>query len=457
MSSSIHFSQLPRDVRQSIFEFLGHATDLTKVCNSWAILTRDTLEDFCRTEASRSLVSLGKSVTTQLERGKRAQYFDFFRRMNGILAKQLDKLDPDSRREICQSFQGSLSPKRTLLLHENILSLQCIFKVWKSQIRRQAGDDCPEVSTHKEMRQALRDEGERWRFKMVTKLDLSHQTLSCIPKELLSLKLVTELNLSHNQIGDLDENFSSAFTNLKALDLTGNPLDPEKYLPLATRLVEMNHLSAIKFENAAFNIILQHAAQERTALTKLWKACAKLIPDLPDSASTAQMRAAFVSEKEREKFLEVDALDLSGQWLSVLPREIFMLPNLEVLDISCNPLIELPSEITQLKKLETLNLKQTYIPRGVYPQVCEMLRECPSLSCVVHHDLDFKFKPKRRPGLQPLSLPNQLKDSPSPPRVGPMRPQPSPKAENRPDDFPLAPRTAWQAPANPPKSSCAIL
>lgn len=429
MSNSIQFGQLPRDVRQSVFEFAGHPTALVAVSKSWAgMLHNDTLEDFCFRETPAPFIPLRKAVAAERPRN----YFVFFHRMNNRLSKQLHELDPELRWEIFQKFKGSLSPERTIALHEEVVSIRCILSVWK-RIQSQAKEDLPEqLRTPKEMRQLLQDEGSLWRFKMVATLDLSRQNLSRIPQELFSLHHLSTLDLSNNQLTDLPKSFYSTFAQLQQLDLTNNPLDPNKYLEIATRLSEMNNLGVLKFDVPAFNIILQHAIQERSALYKVWRTLCNTTPSLPELGTIAEIREAFRSKACQQELLKIDSLDLSGCELTLLPSEIFELRNLEVLDLSFNPFTVLPSTIKQLAKLETLDLSSTHIPRGVYKPVSEMLRECPSLRVVRHHDQDFRFRPKRELAVHP----QPLSPSASPPN----------------------PRAAWQA--RPPAQSkfrCAIL
>src|ERR1700733_1458748 len=102
MTGSIHFNpsfrfdQLSWHDRRSIFEFAGHSTTLLSVCKGWAGLLSETLEDFCARETPSPFLNLRKVVTVKKSRN----YFAFFRRMNKHLSKQLNKLDPESRREI---------------------------------------------------------------------------------------------------------------------------------------------------------------------------------------------------------------------------------------------------------------------------------------------------------------------------------------------------------------------
>jgi Leucine-rich repeat (LRR) protein len=86
---------------------------------------------------------------------------------------------------------------------------------------------------------------------------------------------------------------------------------------------------------------------------------------------TGELYAQTGTESEESVFTDLKAaleykgqvkhLNLSGQKLKKIPKEVFEFPNLRTLDLSNNKITEIPKEIGLLTKLEQLNLTKNKI------------------------------------------------------------------------------------------------
>ena len=97
-------------------------------------------------------------------------------------------------------------------------------------------------------------------------------------------------------------------------------------------------------------------------------------------------------------------LDISFNYITVLPKEIGLLTNLRILLIGSNPISYLPEEIASLAKIEEMDIRNTKISE--VPLVISVLKEL--------FDLDWRDTPmatdfKRRYNLEPCDL-HGLKD-----------------------------------------------
>ena len=69
----------------------------------------------------------------------------------------------------------------------------------------------------------------------------------------------------------------------------------------------------------------------------------------------------------------VTTLDLASKGLTAVPREVFMLPNLQKLGLRDNHLTELPDDLERLEKLEVLNASKNQI--STFPRLPRNLKE----------------------------------------------------------------------------------
>lgn len=80
-----------------------------------------------------------------------------------------------------------------------------------------------------------------------------------------------------------------------------------------------------------------------------------------DSAALDTVRTYTSLESALRNPDKVYKLKLQKQGLSEIPKEVFLLKNLQVLDMSKNKIKVIPAEIGQLKNLEVLNLSKNRI------------------------------------------------------------------------------------------------
>ncbi|KAI6660052.1 hypothetical protein LOD99_14393 [Oopsacas minuta] len=179
-------------------------------------------------------------------------------------------------------------------------------------------------------------------------LDLSHNNLSTIPKQVRLLQNLIILNLSHNEIQVLPTELFTACTGLQHLDLSNNQLQT---LPIQfIRLSRLQHLDLS-------NNPLQHYAFRKAfeRLTKLQ------FLNLSDTGrcyldSQDQISGQQTNINNLQKLVCLRDLDLSHNQLTRIPTELFKLTNLRRLNLSYCELKDIPSSIETWIQLQTLDL-----------------------------------------------------------------------------------------------------
>lgn len=78
--------------------------------------------------------------------------------------------------------------------------------------------------------------GEIRQMSKLTQLDVSYNNMTGVPAELGQLSYLQTLNYSYNKIDNLPNELSNLKNNLKELDLTGNPLNPDKINKIKAQL-----------------------------------------------------------------------------------------------------------------------------------------------------------------------------------------------------------------------------
>ena len=224
----------------------------------------------------------------------------------------------------------------------------------------------------------------------VTKLDLSHNALTELPKWLsnlfpalarlnlasnnitklscspLELCCLKTLNLSRNKIKEIPKLFLRECHNLEELNVTDNSLRtlPESLAPF---------LAKLKILRAAGNKLAKEASPfVPRFILALWNlrvvdlARNELVQLPPPKAWSAEhIKELDVAENKIKKWTleegvgkwaSLERLDLRGNNLKRVPKGIGRLAELKALDLSANPLTYLPDEMGNLSKLWDLQL-----------------------------------------------------------------------------------------------------
>ena len=94
----------------------------------------------------------------------------------------------------------------------------------------------------------------------------------------------------------------------------------------------------------------------------------------------------------------LEALDLSGNQIAVIPADIAELQQLKVLDLSCNQLTELPEALGELKQLQKLVVRSNQLKR-----LPESLSQCRMLQSISIADNQFSELPAELDNLPKLA------------------------------------------------------
>jgi Leucine-rich repeat (LRR) protein len=237
----------------------------------------------------------------------------------------------------------------------------------------------------------------------LTTLNLSHNKIAHLPKEIGRLRSLTKLDISFNQIPEIPDTIGN-LSKLQELHLNHNKLttlpaslcklENLRHCPLEVNL--LTHVPAVlKIDGSSIaNLIFfdirgvrvesdEEARPETPAdpkreaafdLLSFFHAVARSNrPTLPEAANLlCKIRGDIFSQQKAvqawmrqnpEPLATVQLLTCSSVTFAQFPREIFQLRDLRYLHMSFCNLTELPDEIGTLSKLETLSLEGNSISR----------------------------------------------------------------------------------------------
>ena len=184
-------------------------------------------------------------------------------------------------------------------------------------------------------------------------LDLSHNSLTTIPKQIRILQSLIVLNISHNSIQVLPPELFTACTGLQHLDLSHNSL---RTLPV--QFIRLSRLQHLDISNNPLELYAFRKAFER--LTKLQylnlSSTGRCYSDPSDHTPGQQTNITNL-----HKLVCLKDLDLSHNYLSRIPTDLFKLTNLRRLNLSYCKLKDISSSIDAWTMLQTLDLSGNYI------------------------------------------------------------------------------------------------
>lgn len=160
-------------------------------------------------------------------------------------------------------------------------------------------------------------------FRMITVLDLSHNKLRNIPREIVGLKFLGQLNLSHNKIGAYpfgsqeSVNFPN-FLKLVYLDLSYNRITSLPFLQQYPHSIQ--RLSNLEALNLSYNAL----------------------PIIPASVLGLP---------------KLTTLDVSGNFIRAIPQDVACCYGLKFLSLRCNEITIIPPFIEYMTSLEMLDIK----------------------------------------------------------------------------------------------------
>lgn len=204
-------------------------------------------------------------------------------------------------------------------------------------------------------------------FPRMNKLILRGNNIRDIPDKTYNFRNIKEINLADNNIGRISPDFFKSCLSLEKIDLSRNLLET---LPTFTQST-MSRLSHVKLshnrleEKRPFYI-------PRSLLTipslQLVDLSSNRIAQMPDpqywsarglrDLSLADNRIHKINFTDKSKMFwpEISRLNLSGNNIEVLPKEIGGFDSLVSLDISHNKISEIPNEVGLLKNIFELSL-----------------------------------------------------------------------------------------------------
>ncbi|MBD2567292.1 COR domain-containing protein [Anabaena lutea] len=202
----------------------------------------------------------------------------------------------------------------------------------------------------------------------VTKLNLTGNQLSRLPREIVKLSNLQFLNLSSNQLSGLPREIVK-LTNLQSLYLSGNQLSS---LPL--EILKLTNLQSLYLSNNQLRNLPAEIGQ-LTNIQSLYLSGNQLSGLPREIGQLTNLQSLYLSgnqlsglPREIVKLTNLQSLYLSGNQLSSLPLEILNLTNLQSLDFSNNQLNNLPREILKLTNLQSLYLSSnrlSSLPREI--------------------------------------------------------------------------------------------
>lgn len=239
--------------------------------------------------------------------------------------------------------------------------------------------------------------GQPWQT--VTRLDLSHQDLATLPRQISALVRLQQLYLGSNQLVRLPAAVWQ-LKELRTLDLQLNPLGElpqelgqlgrlEKLSLYSSSMVDLpeaiGNLKALRELDLRGSASLKHLPQSLgrlSALTTLMLAKSPL-KALPRELSGLK-NLRFLSLTDMPgldlgpvwKLSRLDTLMLANNGLRELPSGIGALTSLHLLDLHFNELRRLPGEIARLRQLQRLDLQNNPLDEAARKSLREQLPAC---------------------------------------------------------------------------------
>lgn len=204
-------------------------------------------------------------------------------------------------------------------------------------------------------------------FPRMNKLLLRGNNIRDIPDKSYNFRSIKEINLADNNIGRISPDFFKSCLALEKIDLSRNLLET---LPTFTQST-MSRLSHVKLshnrleEKRPFYIPRSLLTIPSLHLVDLSSNRISQMPDpqywsargLKDlSLADNRIHKINLTAKSKEFWPEISRLNLSGNNIEVLPKEIGGFDSLVSLDISHNKISEIPNEVGLLKKIYELPL-----------------------------------------------------------------------------------------------------
>lgn len=165
-------------------------------------------------------------------------------------------------------------------------------------------------------------------------IDLSNKNIKQIPKQLIQFTQITHLDLSYNFVTFLPEVLFISLTQLRSLELNGNPI-----AVVPDSISKLFVLEILQLKESRFNHLPDSICSLEN-LTNLALGGNKLFA-LPENFGN---------------LVNLKQLDLTENHLESLPESFGNLTKLEILDVSYNKLHSLPKSFGRLKSLEILQL-----------------------------------------------------------------------------------------------------
>lgn len=212
-------------------------------------------------------------------------------------------------------------------------------------------------------------------------IDLSHNKLTQLPKNIASLTSLLILNISHNFIEVLPPELFTCCITLQHLDASYNKLKslPVQFLRLS-RLVYLD-LSYNPLHEYSFRRIFERLNKLRylnlantgrifqtTATTNNNATTPHLTSPIPTSSSNNSDVTIQGNLLNLDKLIKLSDLDLSYNTLSRIPNELFKLTQLRRINLGHCGLREISSSIENWQYLSTLDLSSnnlSYLPHTI--------------------------------------------------------------------------------------------
>ena len=211
-------------------------------------------------------------------------------------------------------------------------------------------------------------------------LNLSYNHLERIPSCVYQLVNLKELDLSENEMVEVSPSIKN-LKKLKVLNLSGNLLDS-----LPDELGECNQLEKLDlarkwYPAGGFKVFPEQVCTltELTHLDVSWHQIATITEEIRHMSKlqTLRMRGNYLKyvNSAISECKKLMYLDLTGAMKlnSVIPEEIFTLPELRILDITNNYFTEISAKIIGLKKLKKLIVRRNALlrmPDEVFDMEC---------------------------------------------------------------------------------------
>lgn len=208
------------------------------------------------------------------------------------------------------------------------------------------------------------------RCENLVQLNLSYNHMEKIPGSVYQLSNLRELDLSENDLMEISPAIKN-LSRLKVLNLSGNLLES-----LPDELGECNQLERLDlarkwYPSGGFKVFPEPVCNltELSYLDVSWHQIATITEKikLMSKLQTLRMRGNYLKYVNRaiSECRKLMYLDLTGAMKlnSVIPEEIFTLPELRILDITNNYFTEISPKIVGLKKLKKLIVRRNALLR----------------------------------------------------------------------------------------------